>query len=627
MKDADVQILFDSFKKRLSNGLPFSNKTSKDEDNLIGKIAIFFIILISLIWSLYTFNKTAPFQEGWYMVYSDMVLSGLRPYVDFEFVYFPVYLYLFTGIVAVFGSNLIVMRITGALLFVITNVIVMKVIDKFLPTWVAFISTLVGIFFSTVDEFYISYDYHQWVNLLFALFLLCFINSMEKKEKTNLIIAGVLCAIILLIRPHAGIILFFSVLSLYVVGWIFKINIFNKKTNRYFFIGVFSVILLFLIIMALMGLIGPFFGSAFNFEPKGNSLFAIIFSFVTNYIPPYYLVVILFVVASFFIVKRSSSETFVKSNRNIMAIVLCSILIITVLAVIIINPALLKGITVSYGSTRTILATFAILGVIVMASSLIAIVLNHTSTTFDVKTFGSFSIISTTSIAMVWGSTIGGPICALYIGTTITITIAYMLYFVLTYKDETKKIITASVITLISVALIMTCVSIKDSDPYHWWGNYEDSYQECDYSCDISYFDGIYMSESEKMAYTDFKNWVDVTIQDGDTMYCYANNQLFYHIAGIIPTTYSAICWFDVSTTSSIYKDLDYLKANNPKMIVFQDSGEDAINVHEYYYGSKPAHHELYSWLVWCRDNPESGYEVVSVYDGECPTFLMIKTA
>ena len=59
-------------------------------------------------------------------------------------------------------------------------------------------------------------------------------------------------------------------------------------------------------------------------------------------------------------------------------------------------------------------------------------------------------------------------------------------------------------------------------------------------------------------------------------------------------------------------------------MIVFNDHTMAAVDAHQELYGDKTAHYELYSWLLECRDSPESRYEVVSTYSGAYNTYLLV---
>ena len=86
------------------------------------KFFLILIVVFTAIWSLLTFNKTAPVTEGWFTVYADLILSGKMPYSDFELTFTPLYTYFTAGVNAVFGDHLIVWRIIGSVLFVLTGV-------------------------------------------------------------------------------------------------------------------------------------------------------------------------------------------------------------------------------------------------------------------------------------------------------------------------------------------------------------------------------------------------------------------------------------------------------------------------------------------------------------------------
>ena len=91
----------------------------------------------------------------------------------------------------------------------------------------------------------------------------------------------------------------------------------------------------------------------------------------------------------------------------------------------------------------------------------------------------------------------------------------------------------------------------------------------------------------------------------------------FYTIANRLPTVKAPIVWFDVSRDQTVMDDLNYLLNNNPKMIIFADHGESVIAEHESAFNGKgyEGHRAMYNWLLDCRDNPDSNYEVKRVYE------------
>ena len=172
--------------------------------------------------------------------------------------------------------------------------------------------------------------------------------------------------------------------------------------------------------------------------------------------------------------------------------------------------------------------------------------------------------------------------------------------------------------------LIVTIVAPKVVTPYYWWGSSPSPYADAVYETDVDYFRGIGLTANEKHMYEDFEEKANLYLGPSDEMYCYSNIPIFYTIAKKTPTVKAAVPWFDVSRESTIREDLDYLKNNNPKMIVFNDHTMYAIYVHQEYYGDKGAHYDLYLWLLECRDDPDSNYEVISTYTGSYNTYLLV---
>lgn len=581
------------------------------------------LIVICLIWVTYTFNKTASFQEGWYMMYSDLILSGKRPYIDYEFLYFPLYSYIFTGIVSVFGSHLIVMRVVGAIIFTVTCVMMYLIVSEFLPCRIALIAALVGSFFSIIDEFYVSYDYQQFALLTFMFCLYPLVKALCSGEKASrrMFISGIFCCLTILIRPQSGLILFAIICFVLLSCSLSKIKRLNQELLM-FTIGTIAAGLCFLLSLHMIGLLEPFLESAFNYETKGGSLLSILLSFIDNFVNPYYLPVAVFLIICLYVFwKRDAPFNLNTSDTKFTLLFLLLAVVMMVALFFGASSSLVRVL----GNQTQMMATFAIIGIITTIVCFAYCRFRKLSTDSWNAYFCLF-VCGMAGIAMVWGSTTSGPITAVSEGMIITVVVGFVLFELRKISDFDKKSILTYLSIIVFVLIMTSSMSVKAEMPYHWWGNYEEQYSNCNETTDIEYFDFIRMSPSEKYAYEDFSEQCAMYLGPGDNLYCYANNMLFYHIANKTPVVNCPVPWYDVATNDGVLKDLDYLKNNNPQMIVFQDTGAWSIDYHEYLYGDKHGHKELYQWISWCRENPDSPYEVVSTYYGSFNTYVMVLT-
>lgn len=572
------------------------------------------VLFVFSLWSVLVFNKIAPVQEGWYEVYSDMILSGKKPYVDYELLYFPTYTYFFSMIVAIFGPKLIVMRVVGAVIFVTTGVLIYKICSLILPKWIAIMSSIVGLFYSIIDEFYCSYDIHELTFLFFlaSLYLLLrgILTEGQLGKLASFLFSGIFCSMVIFLKPQCGLIYMSAVILLTILYKLFS----NRKFVvdwRLFLIGLLIPAVLFVALLAAYGMLVPFYNSAFNYSAKGDSFISILFTFTKSFATPLFSILIISVILCVDYCRRREDAVANDSKKNA---VLITISVVAILLSVFFIQAISNAFTIPYGFTRRVACTVALMGIILLTTLLFRMIYYRRDASFD----NTRSLLVLTcvigSLAMIWGAGTSGQICALFEPLLLASLIGFALVEFNHYVKYKKVMVIITV--FVALLLLTTSVSLKTTNPYRWWGQAEAPYYDCTYTSEYDYFDGIYMSYENKEMYDDFKKQAELYLTDGDEMYCYSNNQVFYHLAGIVPTVYSPICFFDVSSEDAIKKDVQYLRDNHPKMIVFEDSGTSAIEYSEGEYGDKSGHWELYYWLCWCRDDPGSGYSIVSTYHG-----------
>ncbi len=71
-------------------------------------------------------NRAFPLTEGWWSVFAKYINEGKEPYLDFELLTTPAYAWLIAGVTAVFGYDIIVLRVLGVLLFVAVAAVVVS---------------------------------------------------------------------------------------------------------------------------------------------------------------------------------------------------------------------------------------------------------------------------------------------------------------------------------------------------------------------------------------------------------------------------------------------------------------------------------------------------------------------
>lgn len=106
-------------------------------------MGLLFVVFCTLFIMSLFFNKSVTLVEGWYTLYADLILKdGLVPYRDFALIVPPFALGVWTFIQGLFGSELIVFRITDVVIKVLLGVCAYNTFSKFFSVKIAALSAL-----------------------------------------------------------------------------------------------------------------------------------------------------------------------------------------------------------------------------------------------------------------------------------------------------------------------------------------------------------------------------------------------------------------------------------------------------------------------------------------------------
>ena len=597
-------------------------------------LCLLFVILLPGIWSILTFDKTAMVSEGWYVVYSKMILAGKTPYVDFELAFPPVYAYFSSFVVLVFGESLIAFRVIG--IFVTAGIAVLSyyIFRQVFPPWVAAFAAIIVIFTIQSENSNIAYDYIRFYDLFnylaFYLLLRSVVRS-HRKEPVNLnrdmFIAGISCAVALLLRQTSGMIVsvYFAVFLILILLVIKSVG-FRRKNVCSFLIGLSVPIVITFAWLAAMGALTPFLEMTILSGSKGglsNMLFAWIpkmFSY--NAVLS---VIIIFVAVCFAAVMAKRGFAPHPAGDRYDHLFYC-ILILSV-AVLILTLFFLPDLSaLMMPYWYSMLTPMFVISTALGAALLFRII----------KMIRRGEQVSLTEIAYVFfcgfifavgfgsgtSSSLSHGQSALSYGFIVAVILGEISRIPVTKLRLSLKTPAAALIVLFLVAVP---VSIKVITPYAWWELTAEGYSNMNCETDISYFSGIKMTADDKFVYEDFTAQAKLYLGDGDEIYCYSQIGIFYVLADRVPTVKAPIPWFDVAREETVLEDLNYLQNNNPKMIVFADHGEYVISMHEELFnnGNELGHRAMYNWLQDCRD-PSGNYTELASYSVQDYTIYLL---
>jgi 4-amino-4-deoxy-L-arabinose transferase-like glycosyltransferase len=569
------------------------------------------VISLTALWGILTFDKLAPTSEGWYVTYANMILAGKVPYQDFEMVFFPLYAYFSALVVNVFGESLIVFRIIGVILVTATSAVAYYLFRLLFKPWIAATAALITIFLAQIEVSNINYDYHQFFNLFVFIMLFLILKTfikLAKEERINtdlyLFFAGLCCAFALLIRHPSGILLFCFISVFLILTFLFMKGIrLTIRNLGAFLIGFLVPVLILFTILAVNGLFSSFIEMVFFSGSKGD-IFVASTAWIERWLR--YMaddnrqVIISFVLAAFLAFRLLRPRTAEREDNNIINY---SVYIITLVISAIMVIILFRGFDApSIYALNLYYDTFDAVNVVFTMNIIVSIVLIfliflkvRQKRKIETEEF-VYLFLCGTVFVITFGGAMSNTLTFVYGGLNVGLIVAMLI------KELSKtrfRLNLSHVAVCFVFLMVVSAVVIKLTVPYNWWSATE-RYTEAVYPTDIDYFDGMKLTYAEKEMYEDFVIKIQIYMNEEDELYCYSNNIIFYSLAGKMPNVRAAVPWMDVSSEGAIISDLEYLKANLPKMILFIDHGAHYLNVHEELFngGKESVHRQLHGWLT-----------------------------
>ena len=600
------------------------NFTLKRKGAEIEIISLLTVVLFSLIFQLFIFNKMAPQSEGWYTLYANMILDGQVPYRDFDLLFPPLYTYLITAITWAFGENLIVMRIFGIFVFLANAIIFYLIFKLILPSWVSAVSTVLTLAVFQSTNVFISYDYvNIWDLFAFLSFYFLLKTTLELRDGAEVnsirrfFIVGFLAMCGTLVRQSSGVLLIAFILLFIAIAYWLKIVRIGKKEVGSFILGLTISFILISAPLLATGSFGPFIDQTLFSGSKGsfsNMLYGWMERTLIGYIHlDDVLLIIAIVFCSFVIICLASREHGDYPDNKLL--IVCQT--IAFMAIVLILLAFLYSSNDVSSKLADHFSSYVNDVFLITTALMIVMFVYLAAYRRSISKVRREEIAILMMLGLIftlnWGSGTSGGLsfnegCFGY-----ALIAAVLLWGSTKIKYNTmRRLLKLSVIGFV-IFLISTSICVKVVEPYSWWGIQSESYEETCCHSSLDYFSGVELTENEKYVYESAVNDIESNIGDGD-LYVYSRAMVFYTLTGELPVVKSPVAWFDVSLNSTIGEDLEYLQANNPEIIVFADHGDYAITEHEKSFDIGDNHRSLYNWLLHCRDDSDSNYTTISSY-------------
>jgi len=591
---------------------------------IMGLFCLMSVILLPLVRGLLTFNKLAPISEGWFVTYSYMVLNGSMPYLDFELTFSPFFLLFNVVVSVIFGESLLALRVIGIFVTIGVTVSFYYLLKLIFPPWMSAIATIAAFFVMQSTDFYGSYNYSRFYEMFTYIaffFLLRPIIKSYKKEQTDvnksLFISGFFCALAVLTRQTGGATaLACFVLILIIALFVSSIG-FKRRNAMFFFIGASVPVMVMALWLLLTGTFTPFFEMNFLSGAKG-SLTDMLFAWIPRSFGILNIVIsssIAITVMYAMIYLKKKWDTNINDDASDRLLYFVFVVSATIsLVVLYFSSSLSSAFAPYWYHDHPLLASMFIFTFFIFLAILFKILTDIRKGEVLPLREMVYLFFCLFIFSVAFGASTSYNLTAEFCIPLFGFVIAAVLYEINKAPKKGIRISLKTCGTFLVLFLLLTTISAKVVAPYNWWGIHTEKNSDAIYTTDISYFKGIRLTASEKYVYEDFVDKAGM-LDDDDELYCYSRISIFYVLAGKMPTVKAPEPWFDVSREETILEDLEYLKHNNPKMILFADHGYHALEVHEQAFngGNELAHRQMYEWLLECRDSG-TDYTVIETY-------------
>ncbi len=225
---------------------------------------------------------------------------------------------------------------------------------------------------------------------------------------------------------------------------------------------------------------------------------------------------------------------------------------------------------------------------------------------------------------------VGGAIlyyaCSMSTLASSTVTPRYMVVagsvliaFVMEYSKLPEKMLAIK-----NTAIMILCCYIsfcffaqKASYPYAWWGTRSEPYENRNQTVDVPALRGFRLTESQKHLYEDVTRVIIENSDEGDCVWGFPHVKIFniladrYDLSDPVP-----VLFYDVCSSSAAKRELEWLEANPPEIIVWCDI-PGCLETHEGAGLDMSEHRRIIDWFYRARTDSYTvldSYENVTVY-------------
>ena len=573
------------------------------------------VVVICVIYSGILATRSMAPTEGWYSYYAYIMNEeGAIPYLDFELLFPPLYVYIIALFTRIFGYNIIALRILGVVVYALTGLLAYLIFEKLTskPVFSVF-AGLLAISVLQSEAVQIFYDYIRFMDLaVYAAiyFFICAIDTIDKSGKIrfydkNLILGAAFATVASMFKQSSGLIF----LIYCAVFFAFAFLVFK---NRRLYLRTFGV--LFLVSFLLYGAMVLFLAQQgslsayiyYNFEAavaaKGGSLVMVLFGWLIRSKSQMLLlllgtlgVALLYGVMWLFrrlSARYPASVEDKKPSKALLITVFCvSFVAIFTAASLVFDDAFWQKVLIG---NQKMFTAFLFSTVAFVVLSVRAVICRIRKKEMPEGTPAVCFITGAVFVLAYSVCTSGGLVES-------QVALGYPLFamlFLPTLKFKKHEWVALG----LAVAMLFNTglgFERKLRRIYNWWGLDVGSIAEQTETTDVPLLVGIKVNGAYARMYNGVLGTVREHSERNDEIFVFPHMPVLYLMCDRPRATSTAIQWFDVSTDEAVVADIDVIKEKKPKVMVLCMIDEYVVSSHEtaFRQGEKSGLHEMQDFL------------------------------
>ncbi len=561
-------------------------------------------------------GRAFPPTEGWYSYYAYLINEeGAVPYLDFELLFPPLYVYMIALFCRVFGYGLMAARVLGVVIFALTGVFAALIFEKLTgKAWLGLTGGMLAVSVLQSEVVQIFYDYIRVMDLFVYLSIylfLCFLDRQGRPETRGraldpYLILGTCAAVLASMCKQSSGLIFLLFCIIFLVFLLLCLP--RKKELLLQTATVLGTTLLLYGAMAAFLLANGAFGSYIHYNfissvdaKGGGSLFSLLFGFIPRSAIPLllgFLVAAAFgaLLVLFLLLSRRYPEE--KKQPDPRAVLAIRITLPTVMLLLTVLPFLSHGfaVAISHLSGSLFMYFTFLFCTFFFATLAFWLILRRYFPIGDLTRHCKYTFLTGAIFVL------GYSVCTSGGLVESQTALAYAFLFVILCEAARfyRRELAVGLLTLLMLTQMGAALARKTANMYSWWGLTTGGYAEQSVESEVPLLAGIKMAPRYATMYNEVYRTVREYSDETDEIFVFPHMPVLYLACERPRATETAIQWFDVSTDAAVRADIEVLAEKRPRIMVLCSIDDSVIEGHEssFRQGESSGLHEMQDFLA-----------------------------